>query len=382
MRDSAGFPWRGSPDQPTRPEPARAPDPRPFDAEPRFGRRDPLFRPAPPAPPDELRNHLRRLEDQDREGPPRWVLFGLPTAALVLAVGSLYWSVGLRNQLAMQQSTIETLEQQKQELADRGNAPLDDLDNEVGTRTLPLSQNSGLTAPAFAAHSAGTAHRFHTPYPAATLPEPARHSDTASARTSLPASAAPAGTDAAPNSAPASVPTRTASSTTPAFPASHPLPDTAAPSRSAMLQPSPSGSAPAQSFHTVPEPEPPAKAAPAPASETAAQFTPRKAASEPPAEPHKTIPISGGLMAGSRISGLAPLYPQAARAANVEGTVVLQATISKTGIVTNLRAVSGPMLLRKAALDAVKTWTYHPYLLDGAPVAVQTTVSVVFSLNH
>jgi protein TonB len=76
-----------------------------------------------------------------------------------------------------------------------------------------------------------------------------------------------------------------------------------------------------------------------------------------------------------------PVYPPIAKAARQQGTVVLQATISKTGSIENLRVISGPAMLQQAALDAVKTWRYRPYLLDGEPTEVETTVNVVFSLG-
>jgi protein TonB len=62
--------------------------------------------------------------------------------------------------------------------------------------------------------------------------------------------------------------------------------------------------------------------------------------------------------------------------------VVLEATISKSGSIENLRVVSGPAMLRQAALDAVSQWRYRPYLLNGEPVAVETTVNVVFNLQR
>jgi protein TonB len=62
--------------------------------------------------------------------------------------------------------------------------------------------------------------------------------------------------------------------------------------------------------------------------------------------------------------------------------VNLQATISKLGTIENLRVVSGPPMLQQAALDAVKSWRYKPYLLDGEPTEVETTVSVIFSLGR
>jgi protein TonB len=93
------------------------------------------------------------------------------------------------------------------------------------------------------------------------------------------------------------------------------------------------------------------------------------------------ITISAGVAGGLLIQKTSPVYPQIAREARVSGTVVIQATISRTGELQNLRAVSGPTMLRQAALDAVKTWRYKPYLLDGQPVDVDTTVSVNFSLG-
>jgi protein TonB len=77
-----------------------------------------------------------------------------------------------------------------------------------------------------------------------------------------------------------------------------------------------------------------------------------------------------------------PLYPPIARASRTEGTVVLAATISKTGTIENLRVVSGSAMLQQAALDAVKTWRYRPYLLNGEPVEVETTVNVNFRLEQ
>jgi protein TonB len=75
------------------------------------------------------------------------------------------------------------------------------------------------------------------------------------------------------------------------------------------------------------------------------------------------------------------MYPPIAKAARVQGTVVLQATISKAGTIENLRVVSGPAMLQQAALDAVKTWRYKPYLLNNEPVEVETTVNVIFTLG-
>jgi protein TonB len=77
-----------------------------------------------------------------------------------------------------------------------------------------------------------------------------------------------------------------------------------------------------------------------------------------------------------------PVYPPIARAARIEGTVRLVAIISKTGNIENLRVTSGPQMLQQAALNAVSCWRYKPYLLDGQPVEVETTVDVVFTLSR
>jgi TonB family protein len=92
------------------------------------------------------------------------------------------------------------------------------------------------------------------------------------------------------------------------------------------------------------------------------------------------ITVAPGVMAGNRISGQAPTYPAIAKAANIQGTVVLKATISRNGGIENLVVVSGPPMLQAAALDAVRTWQYKPYLLNGQPVDVETQINVIFSL--
>jgi protein TonB len=94
-----------------------------------------------------------------------------------------------------------------------------------------------------------------------------------------------------------------------------------------------------------------------------------------------TVRVSGSVVEGLLVHRTIPVYPPVARAAGVEGTVVLQATITRAGIIENLRVVSGPMLLQNAAMSAVREWRYRPYLLSGEPVEVETTVNVIFKLN-
>jgi protein TonB len=61
---------------------------------------------------------------------------------------------------------------------------------------------------------------------------------------------------------------------------------------------------------------------------------------------------------------------------------LLEPPESKAGTIENLRVLSGPPMLVNAALDAVKTWRYRPYQLNGEPVEVETTINVVFKLGN
>jgi protein TonB len=85
---------------------------------------------------------------------------------------------------------------------------------------------------------------------------------------------------------------------------------------------------------------------------------------------------------GLLIQRTLPVYPPIARATGTNGTVTLAAIISKNGTIENLRVISGPIMLQQAALDAVRTWLYRPYLLNGQPVEVETTVSVIFTMQR
>lgn len=95
----------------------------------------------------------------------------------------------------------------------------------------------------------------------------------------------------------------------------------------------------------------------------------------------RKVRISSDVAAGLKISGDDPVYPAIARTARVQGTVVLQATISGQGKVVALNVISGPPMLYQSALNAVRTWTYKVYILNGEPVEVETTIQVNFSLS-
>ena len=93
------------------------------------------------------------------------------------------------------------------------------------------------------------------------------------------------------------------------------------------------------------------------------------------------VRISQGVTKGLLIHKQEPAYPTLARAARVQGDVVLSAVIDVNGQIQNLQLVSGHPMLVPAAIAAVKQWRYKPYLLNGQPVEVETTITVIFSLS-
>lgn len=93
------------------------------------------------------------------------------------------------------------------------------------------------------------------------------------------------------------------------------------------------------------------------------------------------VRVSSGVSAGLLLAPIRPVYPQIARAAQVQGTVVVQAVISRDGVITEARVTAGPPMLAQAALDAVRSARYRPFRLNGAPTEVETTFSIVFRLG-
>jgi TonB family protein len=79
---------------------------------------------------------------------------------------------------------------------------------------------------------------------------------------------------------------------------------------------------------------------------------------------------------------VAPEYPQSARRAGVQGTVVLAAVVNGEGAVTQVKVISGPPALSLAALEAVRWWRYEPYLVNGQPITVETKVALNFRLAN
>jgi TonB family protein len=97
---------------------------------------------------------------------------------------------------------------------------------------------------------------------------------------------------------------------------------------------------------------------------------------------HLPRDVSSDVMAANLVSGQKPSYPLLANLTHMQGSVVMQAVISKDGTVEHLHVIKGHRLLRNAAKNAVQSWRYRPYKVDGVPVEVATVVSVDFSRHH
>ncbi|MFN0112682.1 MAG: energy transducer TonB [Blastocatellia bacterium] len=100
-----------------------------------------------------------------------------------------------------------------------------------------------------------------------------------------------------------------------------------------------------------------------------------------PTPPPKKINVSGGVLQGSAIRKPAPAYPPIAKAARAAGAVQVQVTISEDGRVIDAQVVSGHPLLRDAALQAARQWTFKPTELSGVPVKVQGVLTFNFTLQ-
>jgi protein TonB len=98
-------------------------------------------------------------------------------------------------------------------------------------------------------------------------------------------------------------------------------------------------------------------------------------------KPKGPMRVSSGVVQGNAISQPKPIYPPIAKAAHVSGAVVLHAIIDKNGSIKDLQVISGPEMLRASALDAVRNWKYRPYVLNGEPTEVETTITVNFNFG-
>lgn len=102
----------------------------------------------------------------------------------------------------------------------------------------------------------------------------------------------------------------------------------------------------------------------------------------PKAATPKRIRVGGQVEAARAIFRPTPEYPPLAKMARIQGTVRLEAVISKDGTIQDLKVLSGHPLLVKSAMEAVQRWRYQPTLLNGDPVEVVTEIDVNFTLSE
>jgi periplasmic protein TonB len=103
------------------------------------------------------------------------------------------------------------------------------------------------------------------------------------------------------------------------------------------------------------------------------------------APPRPTVtrrPLLSHMMEGNLIHRVEPRYPPLAIQARIQGDVVLQAVISRSGTIENLQLVSGHPMLVRAAMEAVRQWQYRPCVLNDEAIEVETQVTVKFILNN
>jgi protein TonB len=103
----------------------------------------------------------------------------------------------------------------------------------------------------------------------------------------------------------------------------------------------------------------------------------------PPPEPPKPGPVKVADLpvAPRKIVDVRPIYPEHARAARIEGLVVMEAVLDPSGHVTQLRVTRSVPMLDQAAMDAVRQWRYTPTMYYGKPVSVLMTITIKFTLQ-
>ncbi len=118
-----------------------------------------------------------------------------------------------------------------------------------------------------------------------------------------------------------------------------------------------------------------------PGAATGARPAGRAAPSIESPSSHPPVNVGGALQESKLIKRVEPVYPEIARQARIETTVILEVLINEQGEIANIRIIRGHPLLDAAAMDAVKQWRYQPTYLNGEAVPVITTQSVVFKLT-
>jgi protein TonB len=159
-------------------------------------------------------------------------------------------------------------------------------------------------------------------------------------------------------------------------------PDAPAPQKTASAMPNLSGALTAHPITSRPtngggSDAPPALDAPAVSGNAIGESSLNLAVPTRPV-PKAPLRVGGDIKPPRMISSALPVYPSIARQTGVEGNVVIETVVDETGRVASMKVVSGPPMLRQAALDALRQWKYEPSLLNGQPVSVQMIVTIQF----
>jgi protein TonB len=101
----------------------------------------------------------------------------------------------------------------------------------------------------------------------------------------------------------------------------------------------------------------------------------------PPPRDRDPVRVGGSITRPERVRYVPPIYPDVARAARIEGTVILEAVIGADGAVREVRVLRPAPFLEDAAIEAVKEWLFTPTRLNGEPVPVVMSVTVTFTLR-
>jgi TonB family protein len=102
----------------------------------------------------------------------------------------------------------------------------------------------------------------------------------------------------------------------------------------------------------------------------------------PQLQPENPVKVGGNVKEPRLVTRVMPEYPLVAKQAGIQGDVVVKTTIDDKGSVVNMQIVSGPALLRGAALAALRRWKYEPSTLNGQAISIQMLVTIKFSGNR
>ena len=124
----------------------------------------------------------------------------------------------------------------------------------------------------------------------------------------------------------------------------------------------------------------------APQAKRDAVSAPTHPLAEKPVLSHETLPnqptaVDPAIASTMKLSGAPPVYPAVAKAAGLQGTVVVALTVAPDGSVSDAHAISGPALLQAAAITAVRSWRYRPFLVFGKASPFETQVSINFTIS-